>query len=93
MRPADPTQVLRSVGRRIAELRRAVGLTQEQFAEEFEASVSYIRRVEAGSENLTLVTVVKIANILRVLPADLLQLPQSSEVRRGRPPRTTKREP
>jgi transcriptional regulator with XRE-family HTH domain len=56
---------VRGVGARIAELRRAAGLTQEQFAEAINASVQYASRVEVG-ENLTLHSLAKIADVLDV---------------------------
>ncbi len=79
--------VLRHVGRRVAELRNALGWTQEAFAERAGISVGYVRQVEGGHENLTLMTLVKLAVVLGVDAADLFVPPASSEVRRGRPPK------
>ena len=77
------------MGRRIAELRVERGWTQETFAQEAEVSVGYVRRLEVGDENLTLSSMVKLANLLDVAPAELLQAPKSLTARRGRPPRVT----
>lgn len=82
-----PNPFLRDVGRRIAELRRTQGQTQERFAERAEVSPGYIRRVEAGLGNLTLTSLAKIAGLLDVTVPDLLVPPASRTVRRGRPPR------
>lgn len=90
MQPSDPDVVQRSVGRRIAELRAARGWTQEAFAQEAEVSVGYVRRLEAGDENLTLSSMVRLANLLEVAPIDLLKTPRSLLARRGRPPRVTR---
>lgn len=90
MERADPDAVQRSVGRRIAELRVERGWTQEAFAQEADVSVGYVRRLEAGDENLTLGSMVRLANLLDVTPGELLQAPRSLTARRGRPPRVTR---
>lgn len=87
VRPRSTATVQRHVGRRVAELRRAQGLTQEQFAELAEVSVGYVRQVEGGRENLTIATMVKLAALLEVDVVDLFVPPALSEVRRGRPSR------
>jgi transcriptional regulator with XRE-family HTH domain len=85
MRPADPDRVLQGIGRRIAELRRERGLTQEKFAEALGVSVRYIQFVEAGDEKLGVPTLVKIANALRVPVIDLFTPPTKPRARPGRP--------
>jgi transcriptional regulator with XRE-family HTH domain len=85
MRPADPNRVQKAVGRRIAELRRGRGLTQEQLADAVDTSLKYLQRIEAGSENLTIQSLVKLANALRAPLAALFEKPAS--VRRRRPGR------
>jgi transcriptional regulator with XRE-family HTH domain len=87
---SDPDAVQRSVGRRIAELRVERGWTQETFAQEADVSVGYVRRLEAGDENLTLSSMVRLANLLEVAPIELLKPPRSLAARRGRPPRVTR---
>ncbi len=54
----------REVGRRIARLRRAKGLTQERLAEHVELNPSYLARVEAGARRATVETLVRIAGAL-----------------------------
>jgi transcriptional regulator with XRE-family HTH domain len=66
----------------VAERRRAYGLTQEQLAEGLDVSLKYLQRVEAGEENLTIASVVKLANALAVEPNYLLRPPRST-ARRG----------
>ncbi|MBI2393712.1 MAG: helix-turn-helix transcriptional regulator [Deltaproteobacteria bacterium] len=85
MRSAAPERVLRTLGRRIAELRRDLGLTQEQLAETLGVSVRYVQYVEAGEENLTVQTLVRIANNLRVPVADLFAQPTGPKAGPGRP--------
>lgn len=87
MESEDPDAVIRDVGRRIAELRADLGLTQDKFAEALSVSGVYVRRVEIGQENLTLRSLTRFAATLGVRTADLLAVPQSREVRLGRPPR------
>ncbi len=55
----DPDLVLRSVGRRVAELRSG---TQEELAERLGVSIKYLQRIEAGRPNLTIRSLVRIAN-------------------------------
>lgn len=86
MRQQRPKDALRDVGRRIAELRASQHLTQEQLAEVMEVSLKYLQRVEAGRENLTLNSLVNVANYLRTSWRELTRAPRSRVVRRGRPP-------
>jgi transcriptional regulator with XRE-family HTH domain len=90
MRPANRERIRKDVGRRISELRRIRGLTQEDFAALVQVSTPYIARVEGGSENLTLDSLTKLANILRATVIELFEPPRSREVRRGRPPKGLK---
>lgn len=83
----DPKRVLRDLGRRIAELRRAQGWTQEELAEHLEFSLKYAQRLERGSENLTVVSLVALASKLRVSVGALFDPPISRLVKRGRPPK------
>lgn len=77
---------MRWVGGRVAERRRAYGLTQEQLAEKLDVSIKYLQRVEAGDENLTIASVVNIANALAIEPNYLLRPPRTTARRRpGRP--------
>jgi transcriptional regulator with XRE-family HTH domain len=87
VRLANPERVLGLIGRRLAELRTARELTQEQLAERAEVSARYIQRVEAGTENLTVRTLIKMSNALRVSLAELLVAPSAPRARPGRPQR------
>jgi transcriptional regulator with XRE-family HTH domain len=79
VRPEDPARLKRNVGRRIAELRRRAGLSQDKFAEVLgNSSVKYVQRVERGVENLTLETMVKLVNALRARTADLFRTPRAA---------------
>lgn len=79
--------VVKDVGRRIAEIREASGYTQDTFARTLKATPQYVSRLERG-RNVTLHTLVRVANALKVSPQDLLAAPARRESRaRGRPPK------
>jgi transcriptional regulator with XRE-family HTH domain len=86
VRREDPDQVVRDVGRRVAELRQELGLTQERFAENLGVHPRYLARIERGGQNLTLHRLVWLAGHLGVHASDLMLPPCSREVRVGRPP-------
>ena len=54
------------IGRRVAELRRSRGWTQEKLAEKVDATVQWVSRIEGGGENVTVETLVLFANVLGV---------------------------
>ena len=64
----------RLVGRNLARIRRAHGLTQEQLEERSGFSQQYLSGLEQGRRNPTVVTVYEIAQALGVSHLDLLQL-------------------
>ncbi len=82
----EPLRVLKDIGRRVAEVRLAREMTQEQFAEKvLGVSLKYCQAVEAGRENLTVASLVRLANKLRLPVARLFEPPASRRVRTGRP--------
>ena len=85
VKPVDPARLLTDVGRRVAELRAGHGLTQEQLAERASVSTRYVQSLEAGTENLTLETIAKLATILKVKPIALFEPPATKKPRPGRP--------
>lgn len=54
------------IGRRIKELRRGKGLSQDKLAELAETSPNYLSRMERGTENPTLDMLIKLSNALEV---------------------------
>lgn len=54
------------VGRRIQELRKKHGLSQENVAEKANISPNYLSRIECGKENPTLDMLIKLANALGI---------------------------
>lgn len=87
MRPTTPEELITRVGRRIAEVRRAKGLTQAAFAELMGCSVQYVGLLERGKQNVTLGKLAEIAAILGTTFESLVQKPRkrSLEIRKGRP--------
>ena len=82
-------RLIKDLGRKVAELRIARGLTQERFAERLGVSLKYVQRIEAGSENLTVESLHRLATKLRVTVIALFEPPLVREVRRGRPKRAS----
>lgn len=60
------------IGRRVRQLRKERGLTQERFAEQMGISPGYLRRVELGRENLTVESIGKLASALEARIGDLI---------------------
>ncbi|MBI2395164.1 MAG: helix-turn-helix transcriptional regulator [Deltaproteobacteria bacterium] len=83
-----PSAVIDDVGRKIAELRRERGWTQQEAAEQLRMPLKNFQRVEAGM-NLTIRTLVRIARGLDVPTRTLFDPPNRREKRRrGRPRRS-----
>ncbi|MGK3964993.1 helix-turn-helix domain-containing protein [Sorangium sp. So ce1667] len=81
----ETAAVLRDLGRRIAELRRARGLTQEKAAERLGMLAPNYARIEQGRLNVTIDTLVRIVRMLGddVTIADLFAPPATAERRSG----------
>lgn len=87
MKQRTPEQVAIDAGIRVRELRRAAGLTQQVLAEKLDMTVQYLRRVESGRINLSVVSLVRFAYALGVEPSALLTAPENRAApKRGRPP-------
>jgi transcriptional regulator with XRE-family HTH domain len=71
--------VLRDVGRRVAELRRALDLTQEAAAERLGMHPANYARIEQGRQNVTVETLVRVASVCKVSVAELFVVPESSD--------------
>lgn len=84
-RVATAAEVQRSVGARIAELRRAAGLTQDGLAAVIGVSARYVRTVEAGRVNLSIESLVTFATALGAEAVDLFQPAVIGPRRPGRP--------
>lgn len=85
MKPVQPAKLLSNVGRRIAELRSERHLTQEELSEKLGVTARWVQSAEAGDENLTLTTLARFANALKVPVAEFFTLPTKARARPGRP--------
>ena len=84
VRKLDPDHVMWDVGRRVGELRAGHGLTQEEFAVRLEITLTNVQRAELG-RNLTIRTLVRLANHLGVGVGALFEAPKTRRPKRGRP--------
>lgn len=67
------------IGRRIRTLREANSLTQKQLAEMVMVSPSSITRLESGKTMVSVFTMIKIAEVLKVSVADILIASENSK--------------
>ncbi|HEX7602608.1 MAG TPA: helix-turn-helix transcriptional regulator [Polyangiaceae bacterium] len=82
-------RVLRDLGLRIGELRGGRGFTQEMLAERLKVTARWLQSVEAGKENLTIGTMVRFANALKVAMTQFLTPPTMVSRKPGRPRRSS----
>ena len=68
---ASDAAMLRSLGKRIRELRRERGFSQEKLAELASIHENHVRRIEGGTANPSYLVLVRIARALGVNPASL----------------------
>jgi transcriptional regulator with XRE-family HTH domain len=78
----DPDKTAEQIGRRIAELRQGKGWSQLQLADKLRATYQWVSQLEAG-QNLTVHSLVKVANAFKVPLEELLVLPNPMNKRRG----------
>lgn len=69
----EPEMVLRMVGLRVKEIRKAQSLSQEELGEKAGFHFSYIGSVERGEANITLKNLARICTALGVSIAELLR--------------------
>jgi transcriptional regulator with XRE-family HTH domain len=86
-------RILRSVaedarilfGRRLRELRRRAGLSQEALAHESGLDRSYVGGVERGQYNISLLNICRLADALDLAPEELLKFSNNGKERKARP--------
>lgn len=66
-------ELLKTTGQRIRDLREKAGHSQEGFAAKVGLSRAYFGRVERGAQNMSLVTLARIADVLGVEMSDIVQ--------------------
>jgi transcriptional regulator with XRE-family HTH domain len=72
-------QLLHRIGRRMAELRVAKKRTQEDVAAALDVSPRYVQRLESGSENVSVGTMYKIAQVLGADVTDFFAKPDAAQ--------------
>lgn len=65
--------ILKNIGLRIASERKRQGITQEDLAGMCEMDRSYLSEIENGHKNLSVTSLLKIAEALNVTPSKLLE--------------------
>jgi len=70
--PSPRNQVLRRFGNALRKERKRQGLSQEQLALLAEINRTYMGGVERGEENISLLTIVKAAEVLGTKPSKIL---------------------
>ncbi|MEX1029153.1 MAG: helix-turn-helix transcriptional regulator [Paenibacillaceae bacterium] len=75
----DKISILKLVGAKIRAIRKSRGWTQEQLAEMIDTQHPYIGYVERGEQNVTLLTLEKIAHALKVEFGELFGYENFSE--------------
>ena len=68
---ASETILLRNLGKRLRELRKARGFSQELLAELADIHENHVRRIEGGTANPSYLVLVRIARALHVSLIDL----------------------
>jgi transcriptional regulator with XRE-family HTH domain len=83
--PSDsPGAAVRRVAKRIAEVRREKGLTQEEMAARLACALKNYQRIESrDGQNVTMKTLTRIANILGVTVTDLVPPPVGRKRKAG----------
>lgn len=73
--------IRRVFGANVRVYRRAAGLSQEAVAARMGVDRAYVSAIERGLQNVTLLTILQVADSLHVRPADLLVEPIQSQGR------------
>lgn len=82
---------LRYIAGNVRKLRRRAGMTQEQLAEEAAFELRFFQRLERGTVNLSIDSLVRLARALGVPPAVLLRRATLPPAQPGRPSRSRRR--
>lgn len=72
--PAEPlSDATHQLGERARARRQALGLSQEQLADQAHVHWTFVGQVERGQRNLSLHNLLKLAEGLKIDPADLVR--------------------
>jgi transcriptional regulator with XRE-family HTH domain len=73
-------QINKLLAANLKRLRKRAGLTQEKMAEVGGFSYKYLQEIEAGRASITIKTLSRFTEILKVHPVTFFQLPRSKKV-------------
>lgn len=65
--------LLKTIGRKISERRKSLGLAQSDLADAAAMSRSYLAELERGKRNISVIVLLRIARALNVAPAHLIE--------------------
>jgi len=72
MERSDPSSIRRTLGRRVRHLRKALGLSQEELAQEVDLRQAQISELENGANNITIDNLGRLATALGVRACELI---------------------
>lgn len=78
------TESARMLGARVRGLRELAGLTLEQASAQMDIDLKHLQKVEAGQLNVTLVTILRVADGFNVAPSTLFDGIAAIKRRRSR---------
>jgi transcriptional regulator with XRE-family HTH domain len=70
--PSSRNPALRRFGDALRDERKHCGISQEELALRAEINRTYMGGVERGEENISLLTLIKVAGVLKVKPSQVL---------------------
>lgn len=68
----EESEIIKSFGRVLREIREERGITQERLANEIDSHFTHISRLENGHKQPTLTTLFRLADILKINPEDFI---------------------
>jgi transcriptional regulator with XRE-family HTH domain len=83
----NPDKTIENIGRRVAEIRLKLGLTQDALAEKADITGGYIRQIEGGWKDMRVSTLCRIADMLGCQTRDLFEASTMKKQTSGRPRR------
>jgi len=76
-------EAAKAIGVRVRQLRDNDGLTLEQASAQMDVDLKHLQKVESGQLNVTLVTILRIADGLNVAPSTLFDRVAATKRRKG----------
>ena len=90
MNTKELTAVLKNIGGNAYRLRRKRGFTQEGLADAASLDLRFIQRIERGTMNVSIATLMSLSNALGAPPAEFFRPATVNPARAGRPSRASR---